>query len=308
MGAWSRLDSIVFESLADACSPLAIVKSHTDQRVVLRMRGGLLPLRNPRRAVVQAGTILQLVSNIAASVPVGSPPARFVIVEKVDGHLLECRSPGPLSDLGTEDAADRWIAVGVQPRHAVTEFSLTMAEPTPGAPLTGCDIWSSDRLASPGTYLGRTDDRGAIVAAAADGVRWLHVRWGTVLLEQFPVVPGWGAHQQLVTHIRPATLAMAAALAECQDDVTELAALRGVYLARAQARERAGKTAESASLREECQTLLQERVPELRNLIRQRRHRAAQQSPDPEVGVDIAWRALEDALSQLLPAEAKKSP
>ena len=226
----------MFESLGDACSPLAIVKSQTDQRVVLRLRGGLLPVRNPRRAVVQAGTIFQLVAYNAASLTVGSPPAAYVIVEKVDGHLLECRSPGPLPDLGTKDVTDRWIAVGVRPRHATTEFSLTMVEPTPSSPLAGCDIWLSDRLASQGTYLGRTDERGVIVVAAADDVRWLHVRWGAVLLEQFPVVPGWGERQPLMTHIRPATLAIAAALAECHDDVAELTALRGVYLARVKVR------------------------------------------------------------------------
>ena len=54
-------------------------------------------------------------------------PSAYIIVEKVDGHLLECRSTSSLPNLVAEDAVERWIAVGVRPLHAATEFSLALA-------------------------------------------------------------------------------------------------------------------------------------------------------------------------------------
>ena len=152
-----------------------------------------------------------------------------------------CSSASPSANAGVwraTDVAERWVAVGVRSPHATTQFTFAMADAPPAVPLAGCDVWLSDALETPGVCLGRTDDRGRIVVVATDGVRWLHVRLGAVVLEQFPVVPGWRIRQAVTTHISTATLATAAAVHDCHTDLAELAAVRNAYLARCQSRER----------------------------------------------------------------------
>ncbi len=170
IGTWSRLDHAVFESLADIVTPLAMVKTSVDDRVVLRLRGGLLPIRNPRRSLAEVGSIFHLAARDALSDGDARLPDAYLVVEKVDGHLLECRGIGALPNLAGDDAADRWVAVGTRSLHPATEFTLTMAGSPSGAPLAGCDIWLSDTRDVTGTCLGRTDDRGQIVIPAASAV------------------------------------------------------------------------------------------------------------------------------------------
>ena len=133
IGPWNRLDHAVFESLADVVTPLAMVKTSVDDRVVLRLRGGLLPIRNPRRPLAEVGSIFHLAARDALSDGDARLPDAYLVVEKVDGHLLECRGIGALPNLAGDDAADRWVAVGARSLHPATEFTLTMA----GSP-SGC--------------------------------------------------------------------------------------------------------------------------------------------------------------------------
>lgn len=300
MGPWSHLNYAVFESLADAVTPLAVVKTSVDERVVLRLRGGLLPIRNPRRPLAEAGSIFQLAALDAAPAGDAPLPAAYLVVEKVEGHLLTCRGIGSLPSLSGDDAAERWIAIGVRSLGPATEFTLTMPGPAPGTPLAGCDVWLSDMRDAPGTCLGRTDERGRIAATATNSVRWLQVRLGAVVLEQFPVVPGWRARQPVTTHLSTATLATAAALNDCQSELTELTALCNVYRARCKSRERAGRAAEAQTLREEGQQVIQQRVAELRQQISERRQRVAHQFADQSGDVESLWEALSHTLEESL--------
>jgi hypothetical protein len=296
IGPWNRLNHSVFESLADVMTPLAIVKTSIDDRVVLRLRGGLLPIRNPRRPLAEVGSIFHLVARDALSDRDAPLPDAYLVAEKVDGHLLACRGMGALPNLAGDDAADRWVAVGVRSLHPATEFTLTMASSPAGAPLAGGDIWLSDARDNQGTCLGRTDDRGRIVVAAADAVRWLHVRLGAVVIEQFPVVPGWRARQSVTTHVNAATLATASALNDCHNDVMRFVALGNAYMARCKSRERAGRTAEAQALREEGQKVIQERATQLRQRISERRQRVERLFADQASSAEAQWETLNKEL------------
>ena len=264
LGPWSRLNYAVFESLADVVTPLAVVKTSVDERVVLRLRGGLLPMRNPRRPLVEAGSIFQLAALDAAPAGDTPLPAAYFVVEKVEGHLLTCRAIGALPNLTGDDAAERWIAVGVRSLHPATEFTLTMASAAGGTPLAGCDVWLSDVRDTTGTCLGRTDEHGRIAATATNAVRWLQVRLGRHRARAVSGRARVAAQQPVTTHVSTATLANAAALNDCQRELRALTALCHVYEARGKSRERAGHVAKAQTLREEGQRVIRQRMTKLR--------------------------------------------
>jgi hypothetical protein len=284
------------------------VKSVAEDRVVVRLRGGLLPVRNPRRAPAEVGSIFQIAGRGLGSAGDVQLPEGYVVVDRVDGHLLECHAIGGLDRLRAPDVAERFIAVGVRSPYRATEFTFTMARSPEPAPLAGCDVFLSAERDAPGKCLGRTDDQGRIVVTGAERVHWLQLRLGAVVLVQTPVVPGWRARQLVATRVSTATLATAAAVRDCHNDLAELAAVRNTYLARCNAREHAGRTAEAQSLREEGQHAIEQLSPAVRQRINQRRQNVEQRYPDQADAAKPLWDAVEQLLASLIPPRPAARP
>jgi hypothetical protein len=298
-GTWQLMAPLAFEALEEVCAPLARVKSIDGERLVLRLRGGMIPARNPRRQSVVPGTVFRLVE-VGGAGDSAAPQPRYATVARVDGHLLEVRVAGelPAGRFGAHDA--RWLAVGVPQLHGATRYAMQLQTSEPGRPLVGGEIWSGGRREAPETYEGVTDERGEVrITPRAGGVVWLQVRLGAVLLDAIPVVPGSGDAVTLPTHVSPARIRAAEALALSHDDMAELAAFRSLCVARIKAREAAGQTAEAEALRDECRRTLEERAANLHQRLQARKVAAASEASAEVAGAAAAWQALASDLDKL---------
>ena len=292
IGPWNRLDRVVFECVSDAVTPLALVKTVAQDRVVLQLRGGLLPVRNPRRPLASVGSVFHVAAH-------GALPDGYLVVDRVDGHLLECHCVGQCASLLSPHAAERCVGAGVRWPHAATHFTFTLAGSSGALPLAGCQIFASNAREMPGIYLGRTDDQGQIEVSAAHGVRWVQVKLDAVMLEEFPLVPGWYARQTIPTQIDPALLATAAAVRDGHSELAELTAVRQAYLAQlqvAQAHRSRGGSRVAARGRSESDrrahravTSAAQRPPAALELL----------FPDQSSSAQTLWESLSQALNQL---------
>jgi hypothetical protein len=290
---WQRLEPLAFESLADVCSSQALVKSVTGPQIILRLRGGLLPVQNPRRAAGGVGSVFEIV---------GKRTRTFARVERRDGHLLECRIVGqPLPDQPASEAKGT-MAVQVRALHTSTEMAFHLDAGDTRSPLVGCEVWTSRQRNETGQFVGRTDVLGRVQAVRDDsGVVWLHLRQGPVVLESLPVVPGYCQTQRIVSHVRPESLQVAELLALCSDDLAELVALRETIRARVKAREAASQTDQANALDQAGKELLAQRVDALHLTWQRRKSRAEQLIGTELPSVAAAWKQLIGELNALRP-------
>ena len=291
---WQRLELMAFESLAEVCSPQALVKSVAGPRVVLRLRGGLLPVHNVRRAAGGVGSVFQVM---------GEQTATLVQVERRDGHLLECRTLGPpLPDQAAADAKET-LAVQMRALHASTDvvFQVDAGETSP--PLIGCEVWSSTQRDEMGRFLGRTDLLGRVQIVRGDAsVVWLHLRRGSVLLESLPIVPGFCQWQRRGTRICPEMLQVAEAIALCCDDLAEVVALAESLRARVKSREGTGQADQAKALESSGKELLTQRVDALHQRWQARRAQVEQLVGKDLPGAAEAWKQLTAELNALRPS------
>ncbi len=290
---WQRLELMAFESLAEVCSPQALVKSVAGPRVVLRLRGGLLPVPNVRRAAGGAGSVFQVL---------GERTATLVQVERRDGHLLECRTLGPLLPDQAAADANETLAVQMRALHASTDVAIHMDAGETSPPLIGCEVWISAQRDESGRFLGRTDLLGRAQVVRGDAsVVWLHLRRGSVVLESRPIVPGFCQLQRIGTRIRPEMLQVAEAIALCCDDLAEVAALAESLRARVKSREGTGQADLAKALESSGKEQLTQRVDALHQRWQARKAQAEQLVGKDLPGAAEAWKQLTAELNAWRP-------
>ncbi len=293
---WQALDHIAFELLASAVSELAVIKSINGDRVVLRPRGALLPLRNLRRERSQVGSVFQLsVGGGAGDDALVSDT--FLVVEELEGTRLNCRLVSRYAVELDDSDRDSWIAIGTRSVHAKTDLLVLAAD---GGPLVGCDVWRASVLSedAPVVRLGSTDTEGRIAVASEVDCRWLSLQIGDQLLDRVPFLAGRQPSQIWRTRVSDQSLAVAQLFAACNDDLTAWEAQRQVYLARAEARKKAGQQKEAEALLAEMSEALSKESEQLDSRFRSRRKSLLDRFPAASTDVDQRWSTLTDALRE----------
>lgn len=299
VGDWQRLELMAFESLAEVCSPQAFVTTVTGPRLVLRLRGGLLPLPNPRRAAGGIGAVFQVC---------GEGATTFAKVESRDGAMLECRTLGATLPVQAGTEAKEYLAVQVRALHASTEMVVHLDAGEMSPPWIGCEVWISGQRDKPGQFNGRTDGQGHVLVGRSDGdVVWLHLRHGFLLLASVPVVPGFCQEQRIDSRIQPQALQVAEKFALCGDELAELSAFAESLRVRVKTREAAGQTDQAKSLERSGHELLTQRVDALHQRWQTRKAQAEQLAGKELPGAAAVWKELTAELNALRPI-AESSP
>ena len=295
----SGAEQAAFEALAASVSPLGVVKLAGGQRVTLRVRAALLPVRNPRRPPVQVGSWFRVTPRDNASVPQTADRALFLVVEKIDDQGTVCKliadGVNPLEISST----DKWVAIGLRAHHDKTMFRLMMTDGDHAKPLVNCCVWISESPEQQGAILGYPSPAGEISAISNGMVRWLHFRVGAVTVGSVGVFPGNQPRETVHTGISSSLLVHASTLAVCRDDVAEVVLRNDTYLARADHRVDAGRPDQAAALGEEREKIIRETALALLDRVRTRRNEIATSLPGESERFASQWAQLISTLDAL---------
>ncbi len=296
---WDDVDRVTLDLMVHAVTPQAMIDRVDGSRVVLRPRGVLLPVRNPRREIDPVGTVFLLAARGVQAGLRSVVPETFLVVEtREDASLISRLVSAYENPLGGRPI-DQWIAVGCSRTHAKTVWTLTMKSGSGSEPLAGARIFAAPQPDEVGTPIGRTDRLGQIPIARTDGVVWLQLRWDSVLLGQSPVLPGNQPSATWATSLERRQLVAASQFVVCRADCAELLARRAVDKARIAARTKAGRKSDAKKLQGELDTWLKTEVPRVTKSIRDARETQYLDDSPIDRRLGSSWEQLEKALDPL---------
>ncbi len=288
---WSQLDATVLESMMDAVSELGLVHSADGRQVVLRLRAGLLPLRNEQRSKPVVGSVFQLALTHQDSARTVIPDG-YLIVDDVNRTRLSCRWVGRYALDLDDSERDSLIAIGAKSVHRQTDLVIRNAA---GKPLVGCQV-SLEGPHKAHRLVGSTDDQGRVPLVADGQCHWVRVQVRDQLLDRIPLLVGYQPEQVWQTRVDEAALAVARLFASCKEDLAVLEARRRVYVARAEARRQRGNAEEAGQLLEQMREAMEAERHKLDEQFNRRRRAVADRFPQVMDEVDRRWSELSSAL------------
>jgi hypothetical protein len=276
----------VFVAARESFAPLGRIAVDPSGNVVLRLRGGRLPLVASLEPLVRQGDVFQPIirRNDRSGRPVEGG------IQAVPWTLLVAETDGSTDIVCRVESSYR-RPLAMRRRGRSEQFALLVtsppgpsrlllrAEKRPDQVLAGYGVYARGSADHSSVLLGRTDRDGAIlVEPAPQRLQVLYVKQGEHLLARLPIVPGMRPTYIAEIPDDPARIRIEGFLNGVQDQLVDLVARREILLARARKQIALGRLAEAKRSLDELQQLPNRQYFQ-QQLSQQRRVDRAEETP-----------------------------
>jgi hypothetical protein len=252
------------DSVLTAFAPLAQVEKVQGKEVVLRLRAGNLPLRDPKALPINPGTLFRPVlrfndrdGNIRADRPPQPIPWTYLVTRSVEDTQAHCEIfTGVRSPLSSRRRGlTQQLAVAVLPPERSTRL-VVHSRIDQERKLFGYEVYAYSPDDPATTLIGRTALDGQLMIPPAEHpLRLLVIKSGGEFLARLPLVPGLEPKALAGVADDDDRLAVEGHITGLQERIVDLVARRAMLVARIRARLDEGKLEEAQELLSELRQL-----------------------------------------------------
>ena len=277
--------------------------------MVLRLRASALKPRDPGLEPVRPGAVFRLAARAVAGPGDGQTakpiPWTFCTIEQVAEEELRGRLDTGLREplpAGWESSLEV-LALRVAPTRQSSILTLNSTA-QPAQPLAGYEIHAVSSAGEKPVFLGRTDRRGSLDIAPADGrpLQILLVKHGDQWLARLPMVAGLEPRLSAAVAPEDRRIDLERWSSGVRDAAVDLTARREALASRVKARIAAGQLGEAESLLKELRQL-----PSVQDFLASRTAELKKDMPDDPVfqgKADAILKDVQNALSSQFDAKA----
>lgn len=304
-----KLRDVAADALFTSFAPLARIEdvSTAERRVVLRLKAGLLPMRDEQTLVSPGDLFRGIVRyNDREGKPlrIATIPWTFCLVDEVTSTEVRCQlHTGLRSPLSSRRRGRvEQFALGVIPPQGPSVLTL-LSRSDPQQTLAGYDVYARPPDEKTGVLLGRTDRRGQITIQPTDcPLRILLVRNGNEALARLPIVPGLEPELTAVVPNDDHRLEAEGVITGLREEMVDLVTRRAVLITRTRARIKAGKFDEATELIELLRDLPD--GPQFARTLKAQKKEIHSSDPAVQAKIDAMFADTQKLLQQYLPPEA----
>lgn len=301
-----RLAREAFLALTESFSPLARVEEVQSKTALLRLRAEAFAPRDPHWPWAAPGDVFRgvLRTNDRAGDASGVQEIPWTVLEVAEvfptGVLCHLET-GVRGAMSVRRGRFELFALMVPPTRGDTRLEIR-ARTADARPLSGYEVYVTDRAGEKIDRLGRSDRNGSVTVPSGDGrYRILLVKDGQELLARLPIVPGLAPVLSARIPDDAQRLEVEAFVVGLQESVVDLVARRAVLLARAESRLDDKDLAEAEKLIAEVRRM--ETRDQLQQRILVERRRFASDDPTVQRKIDRLFDDTTKLLGQYLNSE-----